>query len=161
MMFRETKGPRGSWVRCIRTVYDKETKRGRQVLLGKFSPYDKHIPEEVLADLTEAERGEAKAWLAARHAKDEQSQVSFEGRYIVSRLRTLKAMLDDPSKRDQAVEAMVGAGFPDVFDEFSKAVRKVKALRPSKEKIVQDAQPGPLLTAMESADPLDGQVMFE
>lgn len=147
MMFRESNGPRGSWVRCIRTVYDDKIKRGRQILVGKFRPYD-DVPEDVLKEMTEPEKIEAKKWLSDHKARNNQVMFASDMRWIVTSMLRVTRYLNDTATRDDAVKELVKVDFPAAFEEFSLALKKVKMPRPKKEKPVVDGQPGPLLTAM-------------
>lgn len=56
----------GRKIQCIRTVYDKTIKRGRQTVVATFPRHIEDMPTTGLDVLTEAERIELEEWLTQR-----------------------------------------------------------------------------------------------
>ena len=63
----------GRKIQCIRTVYDKEIRRGRQTLVASISRFAKALPSSGLEKLTDAERQSLDEWLAHRRTESEKT----------------------------------------------------------------------------------------
>lgn len=67
--------PRETTVQLVRTVYDKELKRGKQVNLGSFESYIssmKALPDEVTEKLTDEEKAQLDEYFSEKRKKDQE-----------------------------------------------------------------------------------------
>lgn len=100
MHFRE----RGHVVQIIRTVYDADSKKGKNEIVGRLAKSDPKISAELQAVLTAEERQEAAAWIEG-HASIERLKRELAARSLPGQLALAKEWFKDHKADDARILA--------------------------------------------------------
>jgi hypothetical protein len=95
MHFRE----RGHVVQIIRTVYDSESKKGKNEIVGRLVKADPKISDEIQAVLTADERKEVASWIEG-HATVERLKRELAARSLPGQLALAKEWFKDQKADD-------------------------------------------------------------
>lgn len=137
MMIRERLGAHTSTVLLIRVSWDPVRKRSAQKVLGSFRSYVDNLPDDLAgpqSPLTEAEKDDARAWIAAKVARRQVSALPGLGRMIVSQATMLSEALEDPDQAEAALSGLDHLALYGALDRLGKALRKHQRTRPPRRK---------------------------
>lgn len=137
----------GRKLQCIRTVYDKEKGRGRQLTVASIPRWGASPPSDAdLALLTEAEREQLAKFLAQRRAEVEASNSRYTAMSAASWLPTLAKSIGEGHQLTPEQATAIWQGMAEVAKSLRKAgyvkpkaPRKAKAQQPEAATVEPDA----------------------
>jgi hypothetical protein len=137
MMIRLREGAHTSTVLLIRVSWDPIRKRSAQKVLGSFSAYVGSLPDELGgpdSPLTDAEKAEARDWIAARLARQQASTLPSTGRRITRYAVELADAIDDPATAQAALSELDHLALYEAMDRLAKTLRRHGLPRPPRRK---------------------------
>lgn len=127
----------GRKIQCIRTVYDKDIGRGRQLVVASIPRWRTGAPtDDELAKLTVGERQELTNYLAKLQKESEESNK----RYAVISADTWMKSLATALNEGQSIRPAQADAIWESMGDVAKALRKAGYSKPKPVKLVQPAE---------------------
>lgn len=137
MMIRLREGAHTSTVLLIRVSWDPTRKRSAQKVLGSFPSYVSSLPDELGgpdSPLTDAEKAEARDWIAARISQKQAASLPSLGRLIISCATQLADAIEDPARTQAVLSSLDHLALYDAMDRLAKTLRRHRLPRPPRRK---------------------------